>query len=136
MIGTSFVIHSYSGFVKYKVRRQRHTKCPKIYRKYVLHLLKYSANLYSTDLRLILGHSISAREMKKGYLNASRHLFTSSILIFSTPCAKSVCRQIMYYYIHGYIFNLAWLPNKKVFLYSAHIHDKIYNLVFRARQGL
>ena len=38
------------------------TKCPKIYRKSVLHLLGYTANLYlciwSTDLRYILGHSV------------------------------------------------------------------------------
>ena len=36
------------------------TECPKIYRKSVLHLLKYNVNLYlnicSTDLRYILGH--------------------------------------------------------------------------------
>ena len=38
------------------------TECPKSYRKSVLHLLKYTANLYlsrcSTDLRYILGHSV------------------------------------------------------------------------------
>ena len=35
-------------------------ECPKIYRKSVLHLLKYTANLYlsSTDMRYILGHSV------------------------------------------------------------------------------
>ena len=37
------------------------TECTKIYRKYVLHLLKYTANLYlsrcSTDLRYIVGRT-------------------------------------------------------------------------------
>ena len=40
------------------------TECLKIYRKSVLHLLKHAANLYlsrcRTDLRLILGHSVSS----------------------------------------------------------------------------
>ena len=39
-----------------------HTACPKIYRKSVLHLIKYTANLYlrrcNTDLRFIFGHSV------------------------------------------------------------------------------
>ena len=38
------------------------TECPKINRKSVLHLLKYTENIYlsrcSTDLRLLLGHSV------------------------------------------------------------------------------
>ena len=38
------------------------TDCQKIYFKYVLHLLKYTANLYvsrcSTDMQYILGHSV------------------------------------------------------------------------------
>ena len=38
------------------------TECPKIYQKSVLHLLKYTTNLYSnkcsTDLRYILGHLV------------------------------------------------------------------------------
>ena len=42
--------------------KQQCTECPKIYRKSVLHLLKYTANLYlsrcSTDLRYILRHSV------------------------------------------------------------------------------
>ena len=42
--------------------QDKNTECPKIYRKSVLHLLKYTANLYlsrgSTDLRYILGHSV------------------------------------------------------------------------------
>ena len=40
----------------------KHTECPKIYRKSVLNLLKYITNIYlsicSTDLRYILGHSV------------------------------------------------------------------------------
>ena len=40
---------------------QRNTECPKMYRKYVLYLLKYTENLYwsrcSTDFRYMLGHS-------------------------------------------------------------------------------
>ena len=47
-----------------------HTKCPKIYRKYVMHLLKYTANLYlssySTDLRSILGHSVNKANQDGG----------------------------------------------------------------------
>ena len=39
-----------------------HTEFPKMYRKFVLHLLKYTANLYlgrrSKYLRYILGHSV------------------------------------------------------------------------------
>ena len=39
------------------------SECSEIYRKYVLNLLKYNANLYfcrcSTDLRYNLGHSVA-----------------------------------------------------------------------------
>ena len=39
-----------------------HTECPEIYRKTILHLLKYAADLYlsrcSTDLLQFLGHSV------------------------------------------------------------------------------
>ena len=41
-----------------------HTKCPKILRKSVLHLLKYTANLHlsrcRSDMRYVLGHSVSS----------------------------------------------------------------------------
>ena len=44
-------------------------ECPKIYRKSVLHLLGYTANLYlsrcSTDLPYILGHSVCIKHSAK-----------------------------------------------------------------------
>ena len=54
------------------------TKCPKIYRNSVLHLLKYTAILYlsrcSTDLRLLLGHSVYVMLMFDLY---KAYVFTS-----------------------------------------------------------
>ena len=44
---------------------RRRNKCLKIYRKSVLHLFKYTVNLYfsrcSTDLRLMFGHPVTFR---------------------------------------------------------------------------
>ena len=52
--------------------RVKHTECPKIYRKSILHILKYTTNLYlsrcNTILRKILGHSV-AIHFKDAYTN-------------------------------------------------------------------
>ena len=46
-----------------KIKLKLVTECPRINRKSVLHLLKYTENIHlsrcSTDLRLLLGHLVS-----------------------------------------------------------------------------
>ena len=51
----------------------RYTECPKINRKSVLHLLKHTEDIYlsrcSTDLRLLLGHSV----VREGRIYSGRY---------------------------------------------------------------
>ena len=77
------------------------TECPKFYRKSVLHLLKYTANLHlsriSTDVRQIFGHSVVPSQTislpGKLFLFQNRPVFIhmcvlSTKLSSRVPCLK------------------------------------------------